>query len=67
MMDIYIIMITSKTLSPECLAGAIYTNATDATKEVDRLQAANTFTKAWWVVRHLEVPATSKAVGWGHE
>lgn len=54
MMDIYIVLISAHMPNSEARVGTIYTNSKEATAEVDRLQAANKWTRAWWVVRKLE-------------
>lgn len=52
-LEVFIVLISTKSLHPTIKVGAVYTSLTAATKEVDRLNEANSHTKAWWIIRHI--------------
>lgn len=51
-MDVFIVLISTKSLHPTVKVGAVYEYMDNATEEVDRLNKANSYTKAWWIIRH---------------
>lgn len=52
-MEVFIVIISTRSLHPSFQVGPVYTTLADAAKEVDRLNEANSYTKAWWISRHI--------------
>lgn len=50
---VYIVLISTKSLNAPTRVGAVYPTFSAALKEVERLQASNEHTTAWWVCRQL--------------
>ena len=67
MKEVFVVVMSTKGLHPTFKVGAVYTDKAEATREVERLRAANSYTLARWVSRQVEEHRKPTMVGWGHE
>jgi hypothetical protein len=63
---VYVIKIGAKNLGSNTVIGAVYNSEQEAIQEVQRLNQANSFTRATYVARELGRLSPTR-VGWGHE
>ena len=65
--SVYVVKIANKTLDNAYVIGAVYWEEADAQAEVQRLNAANSYTRASYMRRYLPEKKAATRVGWGQE